>query len=178
MSPRSLHVARQRRPSRLRLRSALRENGAWPTWRDTILVALVVALGASAAAERALSRTASPDGTAAALVRDGRAAPRMLVAGAAAQRRDGEYLPLVTVSAVYPAAAQAQGIEGRCVVEYTIAATGATRDVRARDCAPAGVFERAAVAAARQFKYRPRIRDGAPVAVAGVRNEFRFALDR
>ena len=175
MSGASVHVARQRRPSRLRVGPALREGPVLPAWRDAIVIGLVAALAASAGAERALLQgaPAQPGALAAQSSRD---APRMRVAGEADARRDGEYLPLVTVAAVYPASAQAQRIEGRCVVEYTIAATGATRDVRTRECAPAGVFERASIAAARQFKYRPRIRDGAPVAVTGVRNEFRFAL--
>ena len=176
MSRASPHVARQRRPSRLRLRNALRDGNPPQPWRDAILVALLAVLVAGSAAERTFPRAMQADSRAAQAT-GALAAPRMKLAGAAAGR-DGEYLPLVTVAAVYPAAAQAQGIEGRCVVEYAIAATGATREVRALECTPAGVFERAAVAAARQFKYRPRIRDGAPVAVTGVRNEFRFALGK
>lgn len=87
-----------------------------------------------------------------------------------------DYLPLVTVAPDYPAAAQAAGISGRCTVEFTVTAAGTTRDVRPVDCDPPGAFESAAVAAARQFKYRPRERAGQPVEVSGVRNEFLFSL--
>jgi TonB family protein len=89
-----------------------------------------------------------------------------------------DYLPLVTVAPEYPAAAQAAGISGRCMVEFTVTAAGTTRDVRPVDCDPPGAFESAAVAAARQFKYRPRERSGQPVEVAGVRNEFLFSLQQ
>jgi protein TonB len=105
---------------------------------------------------------------------------------AAADKRDSpaatsginqtDYLPLVTVAPEYPPAAQAAGISGRCTVEFTVTAAGTTRDVRPVDCNPPGAFEAAAVAAARQFKYRPRERAGQPVEVAGVRNEFLFSL--
>ncbi len=92
--------------------------------------------------------------------------------------QEPDYLPLVTVAPEYPAAAEAAGISGRCTVEFTVTAAGTTRDVRPVDCNPPGAFEAAAVAAARQFKYRPRERAGLPVDVAGVRNEFVFSLER
>lgn len=89
-----------------------------------------------------------------------------------------ELLPLVTVTPEYPAAAEATGISGRCTVEFTVTAAGTTRDVRPVDCTPPGMFEAAAVAAARQFKYRPRERDGQAVDTPGIRNEFVFSLAR
>lgn len=89
-----------------------------------------------------------------------------------------ELLPLVTVTPEYPAAAEATGISGRCTVEFTVTAAGTTRDVRPVDCTPPGMFEAAAVAAARQFKYRPRERDGQAVDAPGIRNEFVFSLAR
>ncbi len=102
------------------------------------------------------------------------------VAGAGEQEpsETRELLPLVTVAPDYPPAAEAAGIAGRCVVEFTVTAAGTTRDVRPVDCMPTGVFEAAAVSAARQFKYRPREQDGRAVDVAGVRNEFLFSLER
>lgn len=96
----------------------------------------------------------------------------------ASRFEETDYLPLVTVAPQYPPAAQAAGISGRCTVEFTVTAAGTTRDVRPVACDPPGVFDSAAVAAARQFKYRPRERAGEPVEVAGVRNEFLFSLAR
>ena len=98
-------------------------------------------------------------------------------AAASRSAPDAEYLPLVTVAAAYPAAAEAAGISGRCTVEFTVTASGTTNAVRALDCTPAGVFEASAVVAARAFKYRPRLRAGQPVEARGVRNEFVFSLE-
>lgn len=100
-----------------------------------------------------------------------------IVAPPAGVAADGDYLPIVKVPAVYPRRAQEQGVTGHCTVEYTVTATGATRDARPVDCEPPGVFEESSVKAALRFKYKPRVVDGQPVEVAGVRNQFLFELD-
>ena len=66
---------------------------------------------------------------------------------------------------------------GYCNVEYTVTTTGATRNPVAVDCQPQGVFERASVKAAEKFKYKPRVIDGEPAEVAGVRNKFIYELE-
>lgn len=91
---------------------------------------------------------------------------------------DAEYLPIVRAAPVYPADAQASGITGYCVVEYTVTATGATRDPVPVDCSPPGVWEESSVRAVLGFKYRPRVINGEAVEVAGVRNRFQFELDQ
>ncbi len=96
----------------------------------------------------------------------------------AAAAADADYLPIVKVAAVYPRRAQARGISGHCTVEYTVTVSGATRDPVAIDCRPPGAFEAASLRAALKFKYRPRVVDGRPVEVHGVRNQFVFELDR
>lgn len=157
---------------------AWRDAPVLPLW-DTLVVALVVMLAVAATVMHGSPvRLASPESSAGPRVEPA-SAPRMRIGAAQdGPAADAEQLPMVTVAPVYPRVAQQQRIEGRCTVEYTIAATGAVQSVRARTCVPAGVFEQAAIEAARQFKYRPRIRGGAPVAVQGVRNEFVFALAR
>lgn len=99
-------------------------------------------------------------------------------AASAAPSVDADYLPIVKVAAIYPRRAQAQGITGSCTVEYTITTSGATRDPVAIDCQPAGVFEASSLRAILRFKYRPRMVDGHPVEVRGVRNRFVFELGR
>ena len=93
---------------------------------------------------------------------------------------DGEYLPIVKVAPIYPRRAQTRGIEGSCIVEYTVTKTGSIRDPFAIEdlCDPSGIFERASVKAALSFKYKPRVVDGQPIEVAGVRNKFTFTLER
>ena len=97
--------------------------------------------------------------------------------GSDATARDGEYLPIVQVAAVYPRRAQLRGITGYCVVEYTVTTSGATRDPAPVECSPPGVFEASAVRAALKFKYKPRVIGGQPVEVAGVRNRFVYELE-
>lgn len=96
---------------------------------------------------------------------------------------DGEYLPIVKVAPEYPNNAASRGIEGFCTVEFTVTTTGTTRDVRAieSDCItkegrPTTVFNRASVRAAERFKYRPKVVDGEPIEVPGVRNRFVYEL--
>ncbi len=48
--------------------------------------------------------------------------------------------------------------------------TGAVRDPVVIEAKPPGFFERAAIQAALKFKYKPKVIDGEPVEVSGVRN--------
>jgi TonB family protein len=142
--------------------------------RAMSLVAVIAALLAGGLVLRDLpDRAPSPE-------REGGVEPIVAArdAGTEAPAVQTVQLPLVSIAPVYPPEAEAAGITGRCVVEYTIGRAGATQDVRALDCEPSGVFEASAIAAARQFKYRPRMRDGEPVETPGVRNEFLFTLER
>lgn len=88
---------------------------------------------------------------------------------------DGDYLPIVKVQPKYPNNASARGIQGYCVVEYTVTITGETENVVEADC-PQKVFLRESIKAAKKFKYKPKVIDGEPIAVAGVRNRFIFEL--
>lgn len=102
----------------------------------------------------------------------------MSVQGLGLVASDGEYLPIVKIAPVYPAAAQARGIEGYCLVEYTVTSAGTVRDVRVVEADPQGIFNKASIAAAEKFKYRPRVVDGEAIEVHGVRNLFRYELER
>lgn len=89
---------------------------------------------------------------------------------------DGEYLPIVKVAPVYPARAAARGLEGYVIVEFTVTQTGSTKDIFVYESS-SSLFERAAVDAAAKFKYKPRVIDGQPVEVPGVRNRITFVLE-
>lgn len=89
---------------------------------------------------------------------------------------DGEYLPIVKVQAIYPRRAQARGIEGYVIVEFTVSQTGAVVNPVVVEAKPEGIFEQAALDAAAKFKYKPRVMDGEPVSVAGVQNKITFQL--
>jgi len=74
--------------------------------------------------------------------------------------------------------AQSRGIEGYCLVEYTVTTTGATRDIEVIDADPPGIFNNVSIAAAKKFKYRPRVVNGEAIEVQGVRNLFKFELEK
>lgn len=96
---------------------------------------------------------------------------------------DGEYLPIVKVAPQYPRRAAQRGLEGFVTVEFTVTTSGATRDVVVieaitKDGEPTTMFNSAAIRAAEKFKYRPRVIDGSPVEVQGVRNRFVFEMQQ
>ena len=90
---------------------------------------------------------------------------------------DGEYLPIVKVAPAYPLRAAAAGIEGTCLVEYTVTTTGATRDVKVVDGECVREFMRPSIQAAKKFKYKPRVVGGEAIEVPNVRNRFEYTLD-
>ncbi len=87
-----------------------------------------------------------------------------------------EYRALSRPKPAYPPQALARGIEGYVVLEFTVTAAGTTHDPRVLEASPAHVFDAAALAAAREFRYQPRIQAGAPVDVPGVRSRIRFQI--
>jgi periplasmic protein TonB len=89
---------------------------------------------------------------------------------------DGEYLPVVKVAPVYPMRALQRRLEGWVVVEFVVTASGSVRDVVVVESSEP-MFEQAAIDAAMKFRYKPRIVDGEPVAVAGVQNRITFKLN-
>lgn len=89
---------------------------------------------------------------------------------------DGEYLPIVKVEPPYPRRAAERGIEGTCLVEYTVTETGGTEDIQVIEEECPSVFRRASVQAAEKFKYKPRVINGEAIRTAGVRNLFTFQL--
>jgi protein TonB len=89
---------------------------------------------------------------------------------------DGEYLPIVKVAPVYPRRAQTRGIEGYVLLEFVVTKSGAVRDPVVIEASPPGIFDRAAIQAALKFKYKPKVVNGEPIDVAGVRNLITFEL--
>ena len=92
---------------------------------------------------------------------------------------EGDYLPIVKVAPIYPRRAVSRGVEGFCIVEYTVTRSGTTRDARViPDQCSSSLFEKASVDAALKFKYKPRVIDGQAVEVPGVRNKFTYELEK
>lgn len=90
---------------------------------------------------------------------------------------EGDYLPIVKVAPIYPNRALTRGIEGFCVVMYTVTNLGTTKDpVVIEDQCTSSLFHRASINAALKFKYKPRILDGQAVEVPGVQNKFTYEI--
>lgn len=91
----------------------------------------------------------------------------------------GDYLPIVKVAPIYPQRALVHGIEGYCIVQYTVTRQGTVRDpvVIEDECSDA-VFRDASIQAALKFKYKPRVIDGQAVEVRGVRNQFTYVIEK
>ena len=90
---------------------------------------------------------------------------------------DGDYLPIVKVQPMYPRRALTRGIEGYVIVMFTVTRQGTTRDHVIVESKPRGIFDRAALRAATKFKYKPRIVDGQPIEVPGVKNKITFLIE-
>jgi protein TonB len=90
---------------------------------------------------------------------------------------EGDYLPIVKVAPIYPNRALTRGIEGYCVVQYTVTKQGTTKDpVVIESQCTSSLFHRASINAALKFKYKPRIMDGEAVEVPGVQNKFTYEI--
>ncbi|MGB5325978.1 MAG: energy transducer TonB [Pseudomonadales bacterium] len=90
---------------------------------------------------------------------------------------EGEYMPIVKVAPVYPSIALSRGLEGTCLVEYTVTTAGKVRDaVVIKEHCTDIVFHRPSIEAALRFKYKPRVVDGVAIEVPGVANLFRYEI--
>ena len=90
---------------------------------------------------------------------------------------EGDYLPIVKVAPIYPNRALTRGIEGFCVVQYTVTRQGTVKDpVVIESQCTSSLFHSASVNAALKFKYKPRIMDGEAVEVPGVQNKFTYEI--
>jgi len=89
---------------------------------------------------------------------------------------EGDYLPIVRVAPVYPARALSRGLEGYVDMQFTVTTTGTVRDPVVL-FSTSSLFERAASRAVLKFKYKPRVVDGVPVDVPGVKTRITFQIE-
>ncbi len=89
---------------------------------------------------------------------------------------EGDYLPIVRVAPVYPARALSRGVEGYVDMSFTVTATGTVKDPIVV-FSTSSLFERAATRAVLKFKYKPRVVDGVPVEVPGVKTRISFQIE-
>ena len=92
---------------------------------------------------------------------------------------DGDYLPLVAIAPQYPTRAAQRGIQGWCLVSFTVDGLGnvVEETIAVVDAEPPNIFDRSSIRAATRFKFQPRVIDGQGVEVAGVQYLFRYQLE-
>lgn len=92
---------------------------------------------------------------------------------------DGDYLPLVAIAPQYPTRAAQRGIEGWCLVSFTVDGQGNVVEdtIQVVDAEPPNIFNRSSERAAARFKFQPRVVDGEGVMVPGVQYLFRYQLE-
>jgi protein TonB len=89
---------------------------------------------------------------------------------------EGDYLPIVRVAPIYPARALSRGVEGYVDMSFTVTTAGAVKDPIVI-FSTSSLFERAATRAVLKFKYKPRVVDGVPVEVPGVKTRISFQIE-
>ena len=89
---------------------------------------------------------------------------------------EGDYLPIVRVAPVYPSRALSRGLEGFVDMSFTVTTTGSVKDPIVLQ-STSSLFERAATQVVLKFKYKPRVVDGVPVEVPGVKTRISFELE-
>jgi protein TonB len=92
---------------------------------------------------------------------------------------DGDMLPLVAIAPQYPTRAAQRGIQGWCLVSFTVDRLGNVDEdsIVVVDAEPSSIFDRASVRAAARFKFQPRVVDGQGVPVNDVQYVFRYELE-
>jgi len=89
---------------------------------------------------------------------------------------EGDYLPIVRVAPVYPTRALTRELEGFVDMSFTVTTAGTVKDPIVLQ-STSSLFERAATRAVLKFKYKPRVVDGIPVEVVGVKTRITFVLE-
>lgn len=89
---------------------------------------------------------------------------------------DGPLVKIFKVRPQYPMRASTKGLEGTVLVQYDVTTLGTVENVVVVESSN-NIFNKAAIAAAYRFKYKPRIVDGMPYESRGLRNLFRFEME-
>ncbi|MGI9247823.1 MAG: TonB family protein [Woeseiaceae bacterium] len=90
---------------------------------------------------------------------------------------DGPLVNIYKVYPTYPARAAIRSLEGTVLVQYDVTETGAVVNVVVLESTDK-IFDKAAIAAAYRFKYKPETVEGVPYATTGLRNLFRFEMEK
>ena len=85
-------------------------------------------------------------------------------------------VPLSQIPPTYPPGARGKRIEGMARVTFIVNTDGTIESPAVIEAEPTGIFERAALSAVRKWRFKPGVKDDAPVRTR-VQQTFRFILD-
>ena len=89
---------------------------------------------------------------------------------------DGPLVVLLRISPTYPLVARSRGLEGYVIVQFDVSTDGYATNITVVESSD-HMFEKAAIEAARRFKFKPRVVDGIPQVSGGIQNLFRFVMN-
>jgi len=87
-----------------------------------------------------------------------------------------DYVLVVGVAPVYPARALSRGLEGYVDVTFTVTSVGTVKDPVVTQSTDL-LFDRAAIRAVLNYKYKPRVNDGVAVDTPNVETRISFEID-
>jgi periplasmic protein TonB len=87
-------------------------------------------------------------------------------------------LPMVKFAPAYPSVATAKGIEGFVDVVFDVTETGATENIQIVYAEPAKIFNSAVLKAVARWKYKPKMEEGVPMKMYGLRERIRFNMEK
>lgn len=95
------------------------------------------------------------------------------------QHVDGSYMakPIMRVEPRYPVQAAKDKMEGSVVLEFDIEADGSTGNIRVISAEPKRIFDKSAIIALKQWKYKPKISAGKALKQSGLKVQLDFRLD-
>ncbi|MEZ9140421.1 MULTISPECIES: TonB family protein [unclassified Shewanella] len=91
---------------------------------------------------------------------------------------DGDAMPVVQVSPQYPMAAARDGKEGYVIVMFDISKTGEVINAQVMEAEPRRVFNRSAIQAINNWKYKPKTVAGQAIEQKGLQVRLDFSLDQ
>ena len=91
--------------------------------------------------------------------------------------RDGEYMPFFKPEPEYPTIALQRNLEGYVIVQFDVTEEGTVENPVVIEAKPPGIFDSSAKRAASKFRYKPKILNGQPVRVTGVKNRIKYQLE-
>ena len=98
------------------------------------------------------------------------------VAETKSEAKINEASPIKRVPPTYPEKAAQENVEGFVVLSFDITETGATDNVEIVKSVPAGVFDKSAKVALKQWEYKPRIQGGKGVRQTGLLVQLDYQL--